>query len=99
VRRVPVHALGLQARRLPGTAAVMSTVGETRAALSALTGLRHEDIRHYAMVIDTEVGPVIKFCCDDRKAAAVMLTSGAGLLVTQPGEALGDGPVPPMPEN
>jgi hypothetical protein len=77
----------------------VSTVGETRAALSALTGLKPEDIHHYAMVIDTDEGTIVKFCCDDREAAAAMLTGGALMVVTHPGEALNGGPVPPMPEN
>lgn len=75
-----------------------ATVGEVRRALAALLGIQRAEIGHYAFVVDAEPGVILKFCCDDRRAAAAMFREAARLLLSDPGESmLEDREVPPMP--
>jgi len=73
------------------------TVGETRQALSALTGMPADEIGHYAIVADTERGLALQFCCDDRNDIAGLLRMGADLILTDVGESQNERPPPPMP--
>ena len=75
------------------------TVGETRHALAALTGMPADEIHHYAMVADMGAsGLVLLFCCDDRNSIAGLLRLGADLVLGQIGQSQNGRPPPPMPE-
>jgi len=75
-----------------------ATVGEVRDTLAALLGIPQPEIRHYAFVVDADEGTILKFCCDDRRAAAAMFREAARLLLSKPGESmLENREPPPMP--
>jgi hypothetical protein len=77
-----------------------STVGDVKKALSIVTGIDPAHIGHFVIAMDTDAGVILKFCCDDRRHAAVMFASAARLVVTVRGVPLHpDGPVPGMPED
>lgn len=75
-----------------------ATVGETRTLLGTLFGVTRAHIEHYAVVADAPEGLLIKFCCDDRAATALLLARAGEALLTQPGISMrADGRRPPMP--
>jgi hypothetical protein len=73
------------------------TVGEDRQAIGDLLGIDPGHVRHYAMTVEAGEGTIVKFCCDDRIAAAQMLVEGAHHVMASPGTPVAGSPVPPMP--
>jgi hypothetical protein len=93
-----MEALAEKVLTAEGGAGPARTVGDTRQALATLLGIPKAEVDHYAFIVDAAPGIILKFCCDDRRAAAAMLTEGARLLLSEPGESLlEDRGVPPMP--
>jgi len=87
-------------RRKTAPPAPARTVGDGRQALAAMIGVDPATIGHYALVIGTEAGVVISFCCDDRRQAAWMLRTAADQMLAVRGKGLHpDSPTAPMPED